>query len=109
MEYHENFGPNIGRIQQIAIMSRIDICYTACYLQTQTVTPNVSGFQGIKLCIQYMASHPHKPIFYDGSNFIRLTWILIQVKDYTTQNSLEFHQDEDHARIIFFLLLDRPP
>ena len=62
------------------------------------------SFQGIKICIQYIASHPHKPIFYpsdyyDGSNVIRLTWIGNQVEDYTTQNCLECHQNIDHAII----------
>ena len=68
MEYHGNFGHTIGRIQQIDIMIRIDICYTDCRLATQTVAPNLPFFQGIKRCIQYLDSHPHKPIFYP-SNF----------------------------------------
>ena len=60
-------------------MSRIDLCYAICRLATQAVAPNLPGFQGIKRCVKYMASQPHKPIFYpynyyDGSNVIRLTW-----------------------------------
>ena len=79
MEYHGKFGHTLGRIQKIALMSRIDLCYANCRLSTQTVAPNLPGFQGIKRCVQYLASHPHKPIFhpynyYDGSNIIRLTW-----------------------------------
>ena len=71
----------------------------------QTVTPTIPGFQGIKLCIQYLSSHPHKPIFctsnsYDGSNVIRLTWSGNKVEYYTTHNYLECHQDTDHYRII---------
>ena len=66
---------------------------------------NITGFQGITLCIQYLDSNPHKPIFYpynyyDGSNVIRLTWSGNQVEDYTTHNCLECHKDEDHAIII---------
>ena len=38
--------------------------YATCRLETQTVAPTLSGFQGIKRCVQYLASHPHKPIFY---------------------------------------------
>ena len=54
---------------------------------------NIPGFQGIKLCVQYIASHPNKSILYpynsyDGSNIIRLTWIWNQVEDYTTQKFL---------------------
>ena len=105
MEYHGKFGHTLGRIQQISIMSRIDIFHTACHLGTQTVAPTLPGFQGLKRCIQYMASHPHKPIFYpsnshDGSNVIRLTWSRNQVEDYTTQNCLERHQEADHDIII---------
>ena len=60
-------------------MSRIDFLYATCRLDTQTIAPTLPGLQGIKQCVQYMAIHPHKPIFYpynsyDGSNFIRLTW-----------------------------------
>ena len=60
-------------------MSRIDICYTKFNLATQTVAPTLPGFHIIKRCVQYLDSHPHKPIFYpynyyDVSNFIRLTW-----------------------------------
>ena len=44
-------------------MSRTDICYEICRLENQTVAPNLTGFQGIKCCVQYLASHSHKPIF----------------------------------------------
>ena len=86
-------------------MSIIDSCYATCRLATQTVAPTLPVFQGIKRCVQYLASHPHKPIFYpsrsyDGSNFIRLTCSGNQVEDHTTQTILECHQDADHARII---------
>ena len=62
-------------------------------MENQTVAPTIPGFQGINSCIQYLASNPHKPIFYSfnyyyGSNVIRLIWSENQVKDYTTQNCL---------------------
>ena len=65
----------------------------------------ITGFKGIKKCIQYIAIHPKKPIFYpsdsyDGSNTIRCTWSGTQVEELTTHNCLEYHQDADHARII---------
>ena len=65
--------------------------------------PTFPGFQGIKRCVQYLDSHPHKPIFYPsnyygGSNFIRLTCSGDQVEDYITHNFLEYHQDAYHAR-----------
>ena len=93
MEYHRKFGHTLGIIQLIAIMIIIDICYSTCHLSTQTVAPTLPSFQGIKLCVRYLASHPCKPIFYphnyyDGSNVIRLTWNGNQVEDYTTQNCL---------------------
>ena len=77
-------------------MRRIDLYYETCCLFTQTVAPNPPGFQGIKRCVQYLASNPHKPIFYpsnsyDGPNIIRLTWSGNQVEDHTTKNCLEFH------------------
>ena len=105
MEYHGKFGHTIRRIQHIAIMIRIDICYETYRLATQTVAPTLPGFQGTKRCFQYLASHPHKPIFYpynsyDGSNVIILTWSGNQVEDYTTQNCLECHKYADHAIII---------
>ena len=105
MEYHGKFGHTLERIQHIALMSRIYLCCATCRLETQTVAPTLPGFQGIKLCVQYLASHPHKPIFYpynsyDGSNFIRLTWSGSQVENHTTQNCLECHQYGYHARIL---------
>ena len=86
-------------------MSRIYIFYTACSLVTQTVAPTLHGFQCLKICIQYLASDPHTPIFYPsiycwGSNIIRLTWIWNQVEDYTNQNFLKCHQDADYAIIL---------
>ena len=86
-------------------MSRLKICYATCCIATQIVAPTLPGFQGIKRCIKYHASHPQKPIFhpsnyYDGSNVIRLTWSGNQFEDYTTQNCLECHQYTDHDRII---------
>ena len=84
LEYHGKFGHIFGRIQNIAPMSKIDIYYATCRLETQTVSPTLPGLKGIKICVQYLASHLHKPIFYssnyyDGSNIIRLTWIGNQV------------------------------
>ena len=93
MEYHGKFVHTLGRIQHIALMSRIDLFYATCFLATQNVAPTLPGFQGIKLCVQYLASHPHKPIFYpynlyDGSTAIRLTWSGNQVEYHTTKNCL---------------------
>ena len=69
------------------------------------MAPTITGFQGLKPCIQFLASHPHKPIFYtfnsyDESNVIRLTYSGNQVEDYTTPNCLKRHQDADHAIIL---------
>ena len=105
MEYNGEFGNTLVRIQHITLMSRIDICYTSCCLETQRVAHTIPGFQGINHCIQYLYSHPHKPIFYPsnyyyGSNVIILKWSGIQIEDYTTQNCLELHQDADHAKIL---------
>ena len=102
MEYRGTFGHTIGSIQHIALMSIIDLCYATCRLNTQNVA---YGFQCIKRCVQYMASHPHKPIFYpsnsyDVSNFIRLTWSGNKVEDDTNQNFLGCHQDADHSIIL---------
>ena len=76
MEYHGKFGHTLGRIQHIDLMSRIEFCYATCRLATKNVALTLPGFQGIKRCVQYLASHPHKPIFYPsnyyyGSNLIR--------------------------------------
>ena len=105
MEYHGKFGHTTGRIKHIALMNIIEICYATCYIETQTVAPTLNGFQGIKLCVQYMASQPHKSIFYpsnyyDGSNVIIFTCIGNQVGDHTTHNCLECHQYVYHAIII---------
>ena len=105
MEYHGKFGHTLGRIQHIALMSRIVICYATCSLATHTVAPTLPVLQGIKRCVQHIDIHQHKPIFYpsisyDGSNVSSLTWSLNQVEYHTTQSSLECHQDVDHARII---------
>ena len=105
MEYHKKSGHTLGRIQHIAIMSRIDICYVTFCLYTQTLAPTLPGFQGIKSCFQYLDIHPHKLIFYtynsyDGSNFIRLAYSGNQVEYQTAQNCVECHQDVDHARIL---------
>ena len=77
---HGKFGHTIGWIQDIAIISRIDIWYTEWLLATKTVATALPGFWGLKRRIQYLDSHTHKPIlyasnYYYGSNFIRLTWI----------------------------------
>ena len=86
MEYHVKFEHTIGRIHHISIIIRIGIFYTACCLGTQNVAPTLPGFQGLKCYIQYLDSHPLKPIFYpsnyyDVSNVIRLTWSGNQVED----------------------------
>ena len=50
-------------------MSIIDLFYAICLLATKTVAPNLPGFQGIERCVQYLASHPHKPIFYPSNSY----------------------------------------
>ena len=64
------------------------------------MAPILHVFRGIKRCVQYLASCPHKPIFYpsnyyDGSNVIRLIWSGNKVEYYTTHNCLECHQYSD--------------
>ena len=63
MEYHGNFWHTLGRIQHIAIMSRIDLSYETCHLATLTVSPTLPSFQVMNHYVHYLASHPHKPIF----------------------------------------------
>ena len=105
MEYYDKFRHTLGRKYHISLMIRIDIFYTALHLATQTVAPNLTGFQGIKHCIKYLTSQPHKPIFYpsnyhDGSNGTILTWNGNQIEDYKTHNCLECHQYADHDIIL---------
>ena len=69
MEYHGKFGHKLGRIQHISLMSILYICYTACPLANQTATPTLPCFQGIKRYVQYLSSHPHKPIFYPSDSY----------------------------------------
>ena len=85
MEYRSKFGHNLGRIQNIYLMIIINLCYATCHKATQNVGPNITGFQGIKRCVQYLASNQHKLIFYSynyyyGSNVIRLTYSGNQVE-----------------------------
>ena len=93
VEYHGNFGHTIGRIQHISLMIRIDLCYATCYLAPKYVASTLPVFQGINSGVQYLASHPHKPIFYpsnyhDVSYFIRLTCSGNQFDYHTAQNCL---------------------
>ena len=69
------------------------------------MAPTIPGFHGIKSSVQYLYSHPHKPIFYpsnyyDGSNFVKLIWSENQVEDHTTQNVLECDQCVDHDIVL---------
>ena len=86
-------------------MSIIDLCYEICDLATQTLATTLTGFQGIKRCVQYLDSHTHKPIFYpynsyDGSNATRITWSGNKIEEHTTQNCLECHQYAYHVIIL---------
>ena len=78
MEYNGKYGHTIGRIQHIALVSRIEIWYATCRLVIQTMATTITGFHRINICVQYLDIHQHKLIFYtsnsyDGSNVIRLT------------------------------------
>ena len=64
IDYCGKFGHTIGRIQHIILIRRIEIFYTAFHLATQNVAHTLTGYQGLKLFIQNMDSHPRKPIFY---------------------------------------------
>ena len=69
MEYNGKIGYTLVRIQHIDLMSRIDIFYETSRLYTQTIAPTLPGFQGIKRRVQYLASHPHKCIFYPSNYY----------------------------------------
>ena len=69
MEYHGKFGHTLGRIKHIYLMSRNELCYETFSLANQTVSPTLPGFQGINTCVQYLASHPHKTIFYPSNSY----------------------------------------
>ena len=86
MEYNEKNGHTLGRIQQIALMSRIENFNATCRLSTQSLAHTIPILQGIKCCVQYLASHPHKNKFYPSnyyyeSNVIILTCSGNQVED----------------------------
>ena len=77
IKYHGKLGHTLKRIQHIDIMSRIKFFYATFCLSTKTVAPTIPRFQGIKRCVKYLDSHPHKPLSYpynsyDGSNVIIL-------------------------------------
>ena len=79
MEYYGNIGHTLGRIQWIDPMGIIEIFCANCHIATKTVAPTLPGYQGIKWCVQYLASNLNKPIYYptssyDVSNVIKLTW-----------------------------------
>ena len=110
MEYNAKFGHTLGWIQNIAPKDRIEFFYIDYHLATQIVAHTLPGFKGLKRCIKYLASNPHKPTFYpynsyDGSNFIRLTWSGNKFEYYTTNHCLECHQDKDHTRILNIIRL----
>ena len=69
MEYHGKFGHTLGIIYHIALLSKHEICYAICHIETQTVAPTLPGFQGINRCVQYWDSHPHKPICYTSDSY----------------------------------------
>ena len=48
LEYHGKFVHALGRIQHIALISRIDRCYATCHTENQTVAPTLTYLQGIK-------------------------------------------------------------
>ena len=50
-------------MQHIDLMSRIDISYTACHMETQNLAHALTGFQGLKRFIKHLSSHPNNPIF----------------------------------------------
>ena len=63
MEYHGKFEHNIGRIQRIITLIRIDICYIEFRLGNQTMALTISGSQP-----------PPPPYnYYHRPNFITIT------------------------------------
>ena len=68
MEYPGKSLHTLGEIQYIDLISIMDLFYAICHMDTQTLALTLTGFQGIKRCVHYLASHPHKPIF-DLSNY----------------------------------------
>ena len=69
MEYHGKIGHTLGHIEHIGVMIIIGIFYKDWHLANQTVAPTIHGFEGLNLCIKYLDSQPHKPIFYASNYF----------------------------------------
>jgi hypothetical protein len=87
----------------IWVWSRLDIGYATQRLSSYTHAPNAAAFAGHYKILRYLATHPHRPIFFPrlpmtGSQEIRVDYDPPKIDSIELPNSLIECVDADHAR-----------
>eukprot|EP00956_Cyclotella_meneghiniana_P015837 scaffold24602_cov53-Cyclotella_meneghiniana.AAC.1 len=63
-KYGGSFASILGDVMHVWVWSRLDIGYATTRLSQYTHAPNAAAFAGLYRILRYLATHPHRPIFY---------------------------------------------
>lgn len=103
-KYGAPFASILGDIMHVWVWSRLDIGYATSRLSQYTHAPNTAAFQGLYRILRYLATHPHRPIFYpagislDDYQELRVDFDAPNFESMNIPNGLCEVVDADHAR-----------
>lgn len=103
-KYAGGFSSILGEIMHVWVWSRPEIGYATTRLSQYTHVPNAASFQGLYRVLRFLATHPHRPIFYpaglslDDWQELRVDFDPPNYKSMDIPNSLCEAVDADHAR-----------
>ena len=102
-KYGGSFASILGDIMHVWVWSRLDIGYATTRLSQYTHAPNAAAFAGLYRILRYLATHPHRPIFYPRRpvtdvHELRFEYDAPSFESITLPNGLLEMVDSDHAR-----------
>ena len=101
--YGGTFAGILGELMHVECISRFDLSYTIRRLGAYTHAPNAAAFAGLYRALRFLATHPHRPIFYPNRKMDGYDDLTVHF-DPPKFNSIKIPQglcnivDSDHAR-----------
>jgi len=103
LRYGGGFSSILGEIMHVWVFTRLELGYGISRLSQYTHGPNAASFAGLYRMLRFMATHPHRPIFYprlslEEQQELRADFDYPKYESIILPNGLAEMVDADHAR-----------
>jgi hypothetical protein len=92
-EYGSSYRSTYGSLLYFSNVTRIDLIFAMCRLGKYVSAPTTASFQGLHRICRYLATKPHRPLFYpsnpsSGTNVVVFSWSPSDVEKRSFSNEL---------------------